>query len=310
MKNKFLLIAALFCATITFAQDLKLEQLDASFWGKTNLATPCAGYDTGKTLIRLEYRITNLSDSVAVFPAYTIATNTCRGTQEVNELITISVEDENGNVVHQHNDGIAVKDDALYYYFVTTDGCWNNAAGKTQFATMGQIGLSPGHFHQTNAFPSGMQLGFSPNFLPGADTFKIKSWLNTPYFDRGADCATDTTEKWFFIDPLNKVLSEVAPPSGRIAPPCTNPQMIFELLRIGNEFSWSGAACSEKTITVKILKGNTVKASETYEVKGNVWKHDKAVNRKGLQQLWGGGSGYVIEVTDGQTTLKTEKFNY
>lgn len=294
MKKALTLLAVL-VTTLLFGQDLKLEHLNSYWWSKTNYFTPCQGYDNTPDLIRLEYRITNLSDSVIIFPDYTIALNTCRGTKEVNELITIRVEDKNGNVVHQHNDGIAVKDDGLYYFFVSSGGCWEGQAGATQFQNIGQIGLSPGHFHVTNAFPSGMQLGFSPNYIPYTDTFKVITHLNAAYIDRGADCAPDTTRKWLFIDKENKKATEV-----------DEPQIQFKMSvqECPDQSSPTSASIDEKTRTLKINGSNcTTKYVARYidfgagqiladdgfqkqwvfTFEGNEWIDNTALNQKDLQ---------------------------
>jgi hypothetical protein len=329
MKTMTMLL--LLCMTAaSYGQDLKLDIRNAYLWTVTTPPGECAeqmGYDTTglpKTqLVRLEFAITNFSKDTAVFAT---VQNPCRDNAfEVKDLITIQVYDKCGTLLHSHKDNINVRDDQRYTYWQEpTAGCnisnvplYHSRLFSNIEQEAGIQGLSPGFWHHTNAFPSGYQLGFATSNLPAvADSYYVKTFLNIGNLNQGANCNTDTATQWYFIDAAGSGFAKVSAPSpcgtfgNRESEPCTDFTPISNLSKSGNEFSWNGSNCTDKTVTVKIVRGNQVKYSESYSVKGNSWKHEGAVSKKNLQILWGGGSAYVIEVSDGQTTLKTEKFNY
>jgi hypothetical protein len=290
MKNTILFLMMLLGMS-SFGQDLKLEVQKISFWQKTNYAQPCAGYDTSKYLVAVQFRITNLSQQAANFPAYLLAFNSCRGEVTINDLITIQVKDKSGNVVHQHNESIAVQEDGYYYYFVDLGGC---LAPEFPEEVGTGMSLSGGYFHTTdNSYPSGMQPGFSPYFVASPDTFEVKCWLNTPYFDRGQDCAPDTTTNLVFIDAANKVVTEVESPSpgiyGRESAPCTDFTPLTTAFMKNGVLNVNGSPCTEKHVIREINFGGGYiyvdmanNAQWAFVFTGNTWTDPTALSQKEL----------------------------
>lgn len=321
MKNKLLFLLLIAGMTV-FGQDLKLEINNAYLW---NVTTPtpqdCAiqlGYDaTGapKTqLIRIEYDITNWGTSDVSFPASQVWYNPCREQKEVIGLITQQVLDKCGRIIHSHLDGMKVGDFGHNYYFKDpTQGCVKTLdIYPTNFDQLPDsvFGLSALHFHRSNSYPSGYQLGIASSYLPAvADTYQIKSFLNIPYINQGDNCNSDTATGWYYIDAANNVFQKASAPSctQKISPPCVVVGM-SKPEQNGNTFCWTGSTCNAVQVIINIVKGNTVKNST------QVWGNGPCVtlpilSLKDLRDLWGGGSYYQLIFKDGvnQWTVEIKK---
>lgn len=308
---KYLTILFLFVTSLIFGQDLKLEINKAYLWRTSTPSTQnCAiqlGYDDSKIetqLIRLEYDITNWGTSDVSFPQSQVWYNPCREQKEVIGLITQQVYDKCGQIIHSHLDGMKVGDFGHNYYFKQSDaGCTNILdIYPTNFEQIpdSNFGISALHFHRSNSYPSGYQLGISTSYLPAvADTYQIKSFLNIPYINQGYNCNSDTATGWYFIDAANGVLQKTSAPScaPKIPAPC-NVIGMSKPEQNGNTFCWTGSTCNSVQIIINIVKGNIVKNSS------QVWAKAPCVTLpllsiKDLRDLWGSGSYYQLIFKDG-----------